>query len=165
MAQAGVGLDMFEVARMERMLMRRPRLAEVAFSERERDFCKRSGQPARSFAECAAAHGAVKKALALGNESACAPHDICVVRARGERTRVELEGSAKAAAQRQGVREIALSLSCTDGVAVANAVALTDAVRPPRAQTPSPQEELRASFKQARSVLDELEHQGEAKKV
>lgn len=162
MAQAGVGVDMFAVSRMELMLQRRPRVAEVVFTDAERAFCKKSGQPARCYAECVAARGAVKKAL---GDSEVSMRDISTVRSFGERPQVVLGGRAMVAAQKQGIREVALSLSCSDGVAVANAVALTDEVRPPHNEKPNPQAELQASFKQARSVLDELERQGKSKKV
>ena len=55
------------------------------------------------------------------------------------------------------MREVALSLSLTREVAVANAVAVTDAVRPKVDETPTPAQEMQASFKRARSVIDELE--------
>ena len=41
--------------------------------------------------------------------------------------------------------------------AVANAVAVTDEVRPQPDDKPDPERELAASFREARSVLDELE--------
>jgi holo-[acyl-carrier protein] synthase len=56
-----------------------------------------------------------------------------------------------------GIREVALSISYTHDVAVANAVAMTDEVRPRKEERPDPKEELRASFRAARSVIDELE--------
>ena len=55
------------------------------------------------------------------------------------------------------MREVALSLSYTRDVAVANAVAVTDEVRPQPDDRPDPERELAASFREARSVLDELE--------
>lgn len=165
MAQAGVGVDMLAVSRMSRVLERRPRFAEVAFCEAERRFCTASNQPARAFAECVAAHGAVKKALGVKPDDGVGLQEICLVRKRGEQPRVELSGTALSLAQRRGIREIALSLSYTEGVVVANAVALTDDVRPHKEEKADPKADLRASFKQARSVLDELEREGDSKKV
>jgi holo-[acyl-carrier protein] synthase len=52
---------------------------------------------------------------------------------------------------------VALSISYTHDVAVANAVPMTDEVRPRKEERPDPKEELRASFRAARSVIDELE--------
>jgi holo-[acyl-carrier protein] synthase len=42
-------------------------------------------------------------------------------------------------------------------VAVANAVAMTADVRPRQEEAPDPLKELQASFREARSVIDELE--------
>ena len=54
-------------------------------------------------------------------------------------------------------QEIALSISYTRDVAVANAVAVTNAVKPKVDQKEDAAQELARSFKEARSVLDELE--------
>ena len=55
------------------------------------------------------------------------------------------------------MREIALSLSHTHDVAVANAVCVTDEVRPEQDGKTDAAAELVASFKKARSIIDELE--------
>ena len=68
-----------------------------------------------------------------------------------------LAGKAAEIAAEQGVLEVALSLSYTHEVAVASAVAMTEEVRPRVEEKPDPKEELRASFRAARSVIDELE--------
>ena len=57
----------------------------------------------------------------------------------------------------RGVREIALSISHTRDVAVANALAVTDEVRPAPPERDDAARQLAASFKEARAVLDELE--------
>ena len=53
--------------------------------------------------------------------------------------------------------EIALSLSFTHDVATAMALLVTDEVRPKPKDERDPQRELLTSFKEARSVIDELE--------
>ena len=60
------------------------------------------------------------------------------------------------------MEEIALSLSFTHDYAVANAVAITEATRPKQSEAPDPKAELAASFREARSLLDELERVDEA---
>jgi holo-[acyl-carrier protein] synthase len=83
--------------------------------------------------------------------------DVSVSRNEAGRPEAILSGRAYEVAAEQGVREVALSLSYTHDVAVASAVAVTDEVRPRVDEKPDPNAELRASFRAARSVLDELE--------
>ena len=73
---------------------------------------------------------------------------------------VHLDLSAAASApvaEAQGVSEVALSLSFTHEVATAMALLVTDEVRPQPKEERDPERELRTSFKEARSVIDELE--------
>lgn len=54
---------------------------------------------------------------------------------------------------------MALSLSFTGDLAVANAMAITAEARPkPKPERVSERERIAQSFKEARAVLDELEH-------
>ena len=133
MALAGIGVDMLEIARMERTMRRRPSFLRRVFTEEERAYCDACARPAEHYAARFAAREAVVKALGTGFSNGVG---------------IAREG---------GVREVALSLSYTRDVAVANAVAVTDEVRPQPEDRPDPERELAASFREARSVLDELE--------
>lgn len=156
MAQAGVGVDMLEVSRMRRARARRPRLSERGFSAEERAWCERGARPDERYAACFAAHGAVARALGLTERGSCGLADVSVGH-EGAQARVTLSGRALAAAEAAGVSEVALSLSYTREVAVANAVAVTADVRPEERREPDAGEELRRSFRRARTVIDELE--------
>lgn len=162
MATAGVGVDMLEIERMERVLRRRPRFAQRVFTEEERAYCEKSARPAEHYAARFAAREAVLKALGTGFSGGIGLRDVSVSRDESGRPRVVLAGRAAEVARERGVREIALSISHTRDVAVANAIAVTDDVRP----TPPARDEaaraLATSFKEARSVLDELERVQEA---
>ena len=57
MALAGVGVDILEIARMERALERTPRVAERAFTRQEREYCERAARPAERYAARWAARG------------------------------------------------------------------------------------------------------------
>ena len=83
--------------------------------------------------------------------------DVSVGRGDDGRPRVVLMRRAAELAQAQGVQEVVLSLSHTREVAVANAVAVTQDVRPQVDDVPDPAREMQASFREARSVIDELE--------
>lgn len=157
MAQAGIGVDMLEIARMERALKRTPRLAERLFTEDERAYCERCARPAEHYAARYAAREAVLKALGTGFSDGMTLKDVSVTHDAHGAPKVILAGRAKEVAERQGVREIALSLSFTHDVAVANAVAVTDEVVPHKDEHEDAAEQLRRSFRDARGVLDELD--------
>lgn len=157
MALAGVGVDILEIARMERALERTPRVAERAFTPEEREYCERAARPAERYAARWAAREAVLKALGTGFSQGIALTDVSVGRDAQGRPTAILAGRAAEAARERGVREVALSLTHTHELAVANAVAVTDAARPRRDETPDPKAHLQASFREARSVIDDLE--------
>lgn len=163
MAQAGVGVDMLEISRMERVMRRHPRFLQKVFSPEEIQFCEHTDRPARHFAERMAARGAVLRALGATPADGACILDVTVSSVPGERPRANLSGKAQQLAHQRGVQEIALSLSFTGDVAVANAVAMTRESRPRQERKPDLKAELRATFRQARSVLDELERREDQK--
>ena len=162
MATAGIGVDMLEIERMERALARRPRFAERVFTEEERAYCDRSARPAEHYAARFAAREAVVKALGTGFAEGVGLRDVSVSRDDAGRPRAVLSGRAAQIARERGIREIALSISHTHDVAVANAIAVTDDVRPAPDERVDAARELARSFKEARAVLDELERVQEA---
>ncbi|MBQ3268145.1 MAG: holo-ACP synthase [Atopobiaceae bacterium] len=157
MALAGIGVDIIEIARVERALRRTPRMAQRLFTDEERAYCERTARPAQHYAGRFAAREAVLKALGTGFSQGIGLKDVSVTRDESGRPQVRLVGRAAEVAAEQGVLEIALSLSFTRDMAVANAVAVTEAARPHRDEALDPDRELAASFKEARSVIDELE--------
>lgn len=157
MALAGIGVDMLEIARMEKVLARRPGFVTRVFTKGERAYCDRMARPAQHYAARFAAREAVLKALGTGFSRGIGLRDVSVTRDESGRPEVLLDGRAREIADEMGVREVALSLSYTHDVAVASAVAMTDEVRPKVEERPDPKMELQASFRAARSVLDELE--------
>lgn len=157
MALAGVGVDMLEIARMQRAMERTPRFVERVFSEEERQYCSQTARPAEHFAARFAAREAILKSLGTGFGGGIHLSDVWVSRSETGRPLAMLSGKAAEIAAEQGIREIALSLSHTHDVAVANAIAVSDAVRPVQEDKGAQERELLSSFKQARSVIDELE--------
>lgn len=69
-----------------------------------------------------------------------------------------LAGRALEVAHELGIIEVALSLSLTSDLAVANAMAITEDARPrPKEKPEDERQRIARSFREARSVLDELE--------
>ena len=157
MALAGIGVDMLENARMQHALDERPYFIRRLFTEDERMYCEHTARPAEHYAGRFAAREAVLKALGLGFGNGVGITDVSVVRDDSGRPHVLHAGRAAEGAREQGVREVALSISHTRDVAVANAVAVTDVVRPKPDEKEDAAKALAVSFKEARSVIDELE--------
>lgn len=157
MATAGIGVDMLEIARMERVIGRRPSFLQRVFTDEERAYCERCARPAEHYAARWAAREAVLKALGTGFSQGVRVKDVWVSNDESGRPRAVLEGAAAQVAERLGVREIALSISHTRDVAVANAIAVTDEARPVPDRRDDARKALAASFREARGVLDELD--------
>lgn len=157
MALAGVGVDMVDIARMERVLGRTPRFAQRVFTEEERLYCEGTARPAAHFACRFAAREAVLKALGCGFAKGVSYADVSVAQDAAGRPRVVLAGRAKEIARERGVLDVAISLSSTRDMAVASAVATTAETAPKAEDKPDPKRELEATFREARSLIDELE--------
>jgi holo-[acyl-carrier protein] synthase len=118
---ARIGLDLLEIARLERALERRPRLAQRVFSERELAYASARARPAMHLAARFCAKEAVGKALGM---SAWELRDIEVVSPTGGGApEIALHG---AVAQR--AREVGgtVRISLTHTSEQAGAVAIID---------------------------------------
>ncbi len=113
----GVGIDLLDVARLERALERRPRLAERLFTDAEREYAAGRARPRMHLAGRVCAQEAVAKALGLTGWSF---RDVEVV-ATGAAPELRLSGAVAARAAELG-GELAISLTHTDDVAGAVAI-------------------------------------------
>ena len=112
----GVGVDLLEVERLERALVRRPRLAERLFTEGEREYAARRARPGQHLAARFCAKEAVAKALGL---EAWSFRDVEVV-SDGGRPAIRLSGAAAARAAELGLHvDVSLTHSHRDAAAVA----------------------------------------------
>ena len=111
---AAVGVDLIEIARVERALERHPRLAERVFSPAELAYARERRRPGRHLAARFAAKEAAVKALGVGPLGL---GEIEVV--TGPPPRLQLAGrAAEAAAERDVGLEVSLSHSRETAVAV-----------------------------------------------
>ena len=111
----GIGIDVIEIARVERALERRPRLRERLFTASELAYADERARPGRHLAARFAAKEAVIKALGARRVG---PGSIEVL--AGEPPAIRLSGPA---AELAGDREISVSLTHSRETAAAVALA------------------------------------------
>ncbi len=121
-ARMKVGVDLIEIARIERAL-RRPGFAARVFTEAEREYCDSRAKPAQSYAGRFAGKEAVGKALGCGVRFTWREIEIVGRPKPG----VRLSGWTKAWAERVGAGAIDLSMTHSKELAAAICV-VTDAV-------------------------------------
>jgi holo-[acyl-carrier protein] synthase len=119
----GLGMDVVEIARIQRILEGPPAVAERflerCFTEGERAFCDATRDRAARYAVRFAAKEAASKAL--GAPAGISWHDVEVVRGDGPPALV-LRGVALAAAERAGASRRHLALTHDGGIAAATVV-------------------------------------------
>jgi holo-[acyl-carrier protein] synthase len=118
----GIGVDAVDVDRFRTVLERRPTIKGRLFTESEREYAERAGDPAIRLAARFAAKEAALKALGVGLGAArfC---DIEVTRNTDGAPSLALHGEAANLAGKLGVDRWHLSLTHTHNVAVASAIA------------------------------------------
>lgn len=121
----GVGIDLVDVARMERCLSSKwaGRLLSRLFSPEEICSCERSSSRAQAYAARFAAKEAFAKALGTGFSQGIVPSDIHVAAIEGNRPTIRLLGSAREVAQAFRIGPVHVSLSHTPRTASAVVIA------------------------------------------
>jgi holo-[acyl-carrier protein] synthase len=118
----GIGVDVVEIERVQRLLRTRPSFRDRVFTPAEATYCDGKASPAECYAARWAAREAGRKAL--GGVRGLRWHDISVERARTGAPSLALTGAAKERADRLGVEEVLVSFSHERSVAVAFCVAV-----------------------------------------
>mgnify|MGYP005842677427 CR=1 FL=1 len=120
----GLGVDVVEVARVERLLARHgDRSLDRVFSPGEIAYCRSYRRSAERFAGRFAAKEAILKALGTGLSGGIGWTDVEVVHEAGGRPGVVLHGRARVVADGLGAVRWWLSISHTHAHAMACAVA------------------------------------------
>jgi holo-[acyl-carrier protein] synthase len=120
----GLGVDICEIARMERALTRHATMRGRVFTPEEIAYCDAKARPAESFAGRFAAREAVIKAL--GGYRARGWQDISVTRHPSGAPQIALGGNAKRRADLLGVDRVLITLTHEKTNAVAFAIAVAD---------------------------------------
>ncbi|MBC7589510.1 MAG: holo-ACP synthase [Salinibacterium sp.] len=112
----GIGVDLVDIARFERGLIRTPSLQSRLFAESEQ-IKDGKPMPLRSLAGRFAAKEALIKAL--GDSTGVTWHDMLVVSDPLGNPGFDLKDSTRAIAESKGITSIHLSMSHDAGVAIA----------------------------------------------
>ena len=120
----GLGVDVVDIPRFRAVLERRPGLAERLFSADELAYAASLANPAPTLAGRFGAKEAVMKALGVGL-GAVDWTDIAVLRHRGGRPELVVDGRAAALAAGRGVKRWEVSISHTATVASVTVLALS----------------------------------------
>jgi len=116
----GIGVDLVEVARMERAIARHPeRLVKRVFTEIEQRECSNRHRPAMHYAARFAAKEAFLKAVGLGLRGGMRWRDIGVVHAPSGKPSLVVQGRAAERMRQLGAERAFVTLTHTDDHACA----------------------------------------------
>lgn len=119
----GVGTDLIECARIERVLDRqRERFLERVFTEGERDYCLGMRNPVPHLAARFAAKEAVSKCFTTGIGQSLGWKSIEVIKGRREEPHIRLDEGGLALMRELGANEVLISLAHTGTYGLAFAV-------------------------------------------
>lgn len=127
-----VGVDIVGVERIARLITENPEIPETLFTARELAYCLPRRRCHEHLAARFAAKEAVLKAFGTGVGPRMRWTDVEVVNRTSGRPQVFLYGEVAAWARRHDLAELDVSLSHTDGLAVAQAIAVWKRLPPNR---------------------------------
>ena len=117
----GLGIDLAEIGRVERLVEKYPRFPERVFTVHEREYAGRFARPGRRFAARFAGKEAVMKSMGTGWRR-IRWQDVEIT--GGGKPTVRLSGNARRRAEMLGVTEIHVTITHTDDTAMVVAVAV-----------------------------------------
>jgi holo-[acyl-carrier protein] synthase len=118
----GLGVDICEIARMERAILRHPTLRDRVFTPEEIAYCDSKARPAESYAGRFAAREATIKAL--GGYRGRRWQDVSVTRHPSGAPSIKLDGNAKRRADALGISDVLITFTHEKTNAVAFAIAV-----------------------------------------
>jgi holo-[acyl-carrier protein] synthase len=119
----GLGVDLADVDRVERVLDKYPRFADRCFTDHEREYAFRYAHPARRLAARFAGKEAVMKSMGTGWRR-IGWKEIEIT--GGGKPTVRMWGNALARAEMLGISEIMVTITHTDTTALVMAIAVGD---------------------------------------
>jgi holo-[acyl-carrier protein] synthase len=119
-----VGVDIVGVDRVQRLVTENPDLVPTLFTSREIDYCQGKRRCYEHMAVRFAAKEAVLKAFGTGLGQRMRWTDVEIVNEASGRPQVRLYGEVTAWAERRNLLDLDVSLSHTNGLAIAHAVSV-----------------------------------------
>jgi holo-[acyl-carrier protein] synthase len=121
-----VGVDIVGVERVSRLLASHPGAVDELFTPAEQAYCRGKRRADEHFAGRFAGKEAVLKAVGTGLRRRMRWADIEILSGDAGRPTVALHGEVAAQAERRGIRQVQISISHSDGLALAHAVAVEE---------------------------------------
>jgi holo-[acyl-carrier protein] synthase len=122
--QLRVGVDLVDVERLRRLLAEHTDRHGELFTAAELEYCRGKRRRYEHLAARFAAKEAVLKAFGTGISQRMRFTEVEVLNERSGRPRVRLRGSVASFAERHGLSQLDVSLSHTEGMALAHAVSV-----------------------------------------
>ncbi len=119
----GLGVDLADIDRIERVLKKYPRFAQRCFTEHEQEYAFRFAKPSRRLAARFAGKEAVMKSLGTGWRR-LNWKEIEIT--GGGKPTVRMNGRAAKRAEMLGVTEVLVTITHTDTSALVMAIAVGD---------------------------------------
>jgi len=119
----GMGIDVAEVSRIREVIeSQKDRFLHRVYTENEIAYCEQFRNKYERYAGRFAAKEAAMKALGTGWSRGVRWVDVEVVRQRGGRPTISLQGEARKIADALGVKNIAISITHTADQAIAQVI-------------------------------------------
>jgi holo-[acyl-carrier protein] synthase len=115
----GIGTDMIRVERMEKLVADGKPFLETLFTEREMDYCETKARKSEHYAARYAAKEAILKALGSGYRKGLAFSEIEIINDELGKPQVYLQGEVKKTFDSHQIRQISISLSHIEEIAIA----------------------------------------------
>ena len=119
-----VGVDAVGVQRLERLLDDHPSRVEELFTKQELEYCRGKRRESEHLAARFAAKEAVLKAFGTGISRRMRWTEVEVVKDANGRPEIRLTGAVAAYADNHGLRQLDVSMTHTEGLAIAHASSL-----------------------------------------
>lgn len=118
----GIGTDIIEVKRMDKLVSRGRQYLETIFSGREIDYCEAKAKRSEHYAARYAAKESILKALGTGWRGGLAYSDIEIINEESGKPQVFVRGEVKQYLDQQQTRQISISMSHSKENAIAIAI-------------------------------------------
>ena len=115
----GIGTDIIDVKRVEKMVTRGKQYLETIFTEKEMEYCEAKARKSEHYAARYAAKEAILKALGTGWRGGLAYSDVEIINEELGQPQVQVRGKVKNFFDHHQIQQTSISLSHTREIAIA----------------------------------------------